>query len=174
MKIFAYLIILFFAYSCSNIYITTQTNARIIENVPFYPQQEYQCGPATLAGVLNYQGLAVTPEEIAADIFSKSAKGTLNLDMLIYARKKGFNAIQYSGSIEDIRANINAGYPVIVLVDYGVLLYRQNHFMVIIGYNDDGFIVNSDVLERQFIDYKRFIRAWEKTKYWLLLIKKKD
>lgn len=172
MKRLIFLIILFFAYSCSNVYIKPQSNSKIIDNVPFYPQQEYQCGPASLASVMNYHGLAVTPGEIAADIFSKSAKGTLNLDLLIYARKKGFNAIHYSGSMEDIRANINVGYPVIVLVDYGFLFYQQNHFMVVIGYNDDGLIVNSDLLEGQFVDSKRFLSAWGKTSYWTLLIKK--
>ncbi|HLB02506.1 MAG TPA: C39 family peptidase, partial [Nitrospiria bacterium] len=39
-----------------------------VEGVPFYPQKEYQCGPASLAAVLNYFGQAVSPEEIAEAI----------------------------------------------------------------------------------------------------------
>jgi hypothetical protein len=29
-------------------------------DVPFFPQEEYQCGPAALATVLSYSGLALT------------------------------------------------------------------------------------------------------------------
>jgi len=165
------IITLFFICSCSNAYIQPQSATKLIENIPFYPQEDYQCGPASLAGVLNYHGVVITPEEIAADIFSKSAKGTLNLDMLIYAKNKGFKALQYKGSIDDIRININKGLPLIVLVDYGFLFYMQNHFMVIIGYNDYGIIVNSYAYEKQFIALDRFLDAWEKTNFWTLLIK---
>lgn len=171
---FIYIIIFFFSFSCSGYHNQHKFHNRIIENVPFYPQQEYQCGPASIAGVMNYQMLEITPEKIADDIFSKSAKGTLGLDMVIYAKNKGFKAIQYAGSMNDLKANINSGYPLIVLVDYGFLFYQQNHFMVIIGYNDYGVIVNSDASERQFIDAESFVKAWRKTNYWTLLIKKQD
>jgi hypothetical protein len=68
-----------------------------IENVPFYPLEDYQCGPASLAAVLSFQGMAVSPDDIAADIFSSKAKGTLGIDMVLYARGKGLSAEQYSG-----------------------------------------------------------------------------
>lgn len=171
---FIYIIIFFFFFSCSGYHSQHKSHNKIIENVPFYPQQEYQCGPASLAGVMNYQRIDITPDKIADDIFSKSAKGTLSLDMVIYAKNKGFKAMQYTGSMNDLKANINSGYPLIVLVDYGFLFYQQNHFMVIIGYNDYGVIVNSNTVEHQFIDAESFVNAWEKTNYWTLLIKKQD
>lgn len=171
---FIYLIIFFFSFSCSSSYIQHNSNSRILKNVPFYPQQEYQCGPSSLAGVMNYHGLNITPEKIADDIFSKSAKGTLGLDMVIYAKNKGVRAMQYAGSLDDLKANINSGYPLIVLVDYGFLFYQHNHFMVIIGYNDYGILVNSGSADKQFIDTESFVKTWEKTNYWTLLIKKRD
>jgi predicted double-glycine peptidase len=143
----------------------------LIENVPFYPQEAYQCGPASLAGALNYWGISVTPEEIAEEIFSKSAKGTLNIDMVFYAQRKGLDAIQYKGSLEDLRKNIDSGIPVIVLVDYGFSLYQANHFMVAVGYNENGVIVNSGKEKEKFIAQDDFMKTWEKTKYWTILIK---
>jgi hypothetical protein len=66
------------------------------------------------------------------------------------------------------------GYPLIVLVDYGIKpFYQINHFMVVIGYNREGVFVNSDK-EYQFIEKDRFLDLWEKTGYWTLLIKRKD
>lgn len=143
---------------------------RVIQNVPFYPQKAYQCGPASLAGVLNYWRLPVSPEVIAKEIYSQSAKGTLNVDLALYAREKGFKATSYSGSVEDIRKKIDSGFPLIVLVDYGFLVFQQNHFMVIIGYGEEGILVNSGKHQHQFIPYNSFLKTWEKTKSWTLLI----
>ena len=168
-------IIAFMLYSCASA--LAQLNLKptpsvLIENVPFHPQEDYQCGPASLAGVLNYWGIDVTPEGIAMDIFSESARGTLNIDMLLYANKKGVHALQYAGSIDNLRTQINAGLPLIVLVDYGFLMYQANHFMVVIGYSDDSVIVNSGRTKQMFIDKDEFLRLWKRTNFWTLLIKK--
>jgi predicted double-glycine peptidase len=143
---------------------------RIIQNVPFYPQEAYQCGPASLAGVLNHWNVSVSPEEIASEIYSKSAKGTLNIDMALYVEKRGLKARQYRGSFEDIKTKIDSGYPLIVLVDEGFLVYQKNHFMVVIGYGGDGILANSGREQCKFIPVKDFLRAWERTKSWTLLI----
>ena len=146
---------------------------RIIENIPFYPQESYQCGQASLASVLNYWGVNVTPDDIAKEIFSESARGTLNIDMVLYTQRMGLDATQYRGSIEDLKKNIESGYPLIVLVDYGFSLYQVNHFMVVVGYNENGVIVNSGRDKGKFISEKDFIKAWERTKLWTLLVRPK-
>ncbi|MBI5056912.1 MAG: peptidase C39 family protein [Nitrospirae bacterium] len=143
---------------------------RVISNVPFYPQEDYQCGPSSLAAILNYRGLNVTPHEIAEEVYSKSARGTLNMDMILYAERKGFKADQYEGSIEDIKKNIDAGNPLIVMVDYGIWVYQKNHFMVVTGYNENGITANSGKERRKFIPLNNFLRSWERTKFWTLLI----
>jgi ABC-type bacteriocin/lantibiotic exporter with double-glycine peptidase domain len=156
---------------------TTRSRAhegeKVITAVPFYPQEDYQCGPASLAGVLNYLGLGTTPEKIAQDIFSKSAGGTLTIDMVLYAQEKGFSAMDYSGSIKDLQEKIVAGAPIVVMVDSGFWVWQKNHFMVVVGYNDDGIVANSGRNERQFIANDRFLDIWRRTGFWSLLIKKK-
>ena len=148
--------------------------ARMIGNVPFFPQETYQCGPASLAGVLNYWGVKVSPEAIAAKIYSRSAKGTLGLDMVLYVQDKGLQVIQYRGDIKDLKKNIDLGYPVIVLVDYGFWVYQQNHFMAIVGYNENGVIANSGRNRLKFIREEDFLRSWERTDFWTLLIKPRE
>ncbi|GAB4409544.1 MAG: C39 family peptidase [Thermodesulfovibrionales bacterium] len=160
-------------YSCSSVSVRLDSKPVIIDKVPFYPQEDYQCGPSSLAAVLNYHGVAVRPEDIARDIYSGSARGTLNIEMVFYSQKMGLNASQYSGGLDDLRENINSGHPLIVLVDYGFSLFQVNHFMVVIGYNDDGVIVNSGKEEKKFIPERDFMRAWERTKFWTLLIRQK-
>ena len=145
-------------------------DARIISNVPFYPQEAYQCGPASLAGVLNYWGLKITPGEIAAEIYSPTAKGTLDVDMVLYPERKGFRASQYRGSLEDLKSDIDSSRPLLVLVDAGLWVYEKTHFMVVVGYDAAGLIVNSGTEQQKFIPQNRFLRSWERTKFWTLRI----
>jgi ABC-type bacteriocin/lantibiotic exporter with double-glycine peptidase domain len=144
----------------------------LIEYVPFYPQEDYQCGPASLASVLAYWDSNADPDEIAREIFSKSARGTLTIDMILYAQRKGFHAVQVKGSIESLRNSIDSRFPLIVLVDYGISVFQRNHFMVITGYTNDGVIVHSGKSRNKFLPEKTFLAAWKKTDYWALLIKK--
>ncbi len=145
----------------------------IISAVPFYAQEAYQCGPAALAGVISYWQIEVEPDDVAKEVYSRSAKGTLNIDMVIYAQHKGLVADQYAGCMKDLKKNIDSGYPLIVLVDYGFWVYQLNHFMVVIGHDEDGVIVNSGQDKGKFIPEADFMKSWEKTAFWTLLIKKR-
>lgn len=168
---FLWFLILPLIFSCAGISKNGESRtARIVENVPFYPQETYQCGPAALAGILNYWGLNVSPAEIAAEIYSPKARGTLDVDMGFYAQKKGLKASQYQGSLEDLKRNIDSNQPLIVLVDDGFWVYQNAHFMVVVGYDEGGLIVNSGKERHQFIPLSRFLRSWERTKFWTLQI----
>jgi predicted double-glycine peptidase len=167
-------LVLLWLFSCAGAPpIKNSKTIHVIEDVPFHPQEAYQCGPASLAGVLNYWGLEASPEEIAAEIYSKSAKGTLNIDMVLYVEKRGLKARQYGGSFEDIKNKIDSGYPLIVLVDEGFLVYQKNHFMVVIGYGEEGILANSGREQHKFIPVKDFLRSWGRTKFWTLWITSK-
>ncbi|MEJ2314791.1 MAG: C39 family peptidase [Nitrospirota bacterium] len=145
--------------------------AKVLEGVPFYAQEAYQCGPAALAGVMNFWGVDVTPEEIAGEKFSGRARGTLNIDLALYARGRGLQARYFAGTLDDIRGAIDAGYPPIVLVDLGLWLYRKDHFMVVVGYSEGGLIVNSGREEHKFVPLDDFMRSWERAGSWTLLVK---
>jgi len=158
-------------HSCTPISdIPVSSKEQHIEDVPFYQQETYQCGPASLAGVLNYWGVDVTPQEIAEEIFSTSARGTLNIDMVLYAQRKGLKAQYYRGDIEDIERKISDGFPLIVLVDFGFTVYQVNHFMVIIGFNEHGVVVNSGKHQGRLLSWRDFKKAWKKTDFWTLFI----
>jgi ABC-type bacteriocin/lantibiotic exporter with double-glycine peptidase domain len=145
-----------------------QKSAKMIPAVPFFPQEIYQCGPASLAGVLNYWKVSVTPEEIAQAIYSPSARGTLDIDMVFYGERKGLKAVQYAGSKEDIKKNVDGRIPLIVLVDEGFLVYQKHHFMVIVGYGEEGLLANSGREQNRFYTWPDFLKTWGKTKNWTL------
>jgi predicted double-glycine peptidase len=170
---FIFIVVGLILHSCATIAeIPEAKNTRIIKNVPFYEQEIYQCGPASLAAVLNYWGVSLTPDVISKDIFSETARGTLNIDMVLYAQSKGLSANQYKGSMKDIIKNIDSDCPLIVLVDYGFSLYQADHYMIVVGYNEYGVIVNSGRYKEKFIPEEKFMKIWKRTNYWTLLIKK--
>jgi ABC-type bacteriocin/lantibiotic exporter with double-glycine peptidase domain len=144
----------------------------VISDVPFFPQEDYQCGPASLASILTFWNIHTEPDEIGREIFSKSARGTLTIDMMLYAQKKGLHVHQFKGSIDALRNYVDSGYPLIVLVDYGISLFQMNHFMVVTGYSNTGVIVHSGQFQNKLLLEKDFLASWKKTDYWTLLIKK--
>lgn len=146
-------------------------SAFVINDIPFFPQEEYQCGPSAMATVLNFHGISVSPAEIAAEIYSYSARGTLDFDLVIYAERKGMRASQYSGSIADLKKTVAENIPVIVLIDNGFSVYRIYHYMVVTGFDAYGIIVNSGSERQKYINDKKFLHSWEKTDFWTLVLR---
>jgi len=146
-----------------------------INNVPFFPQKRYYCGPASLAGVMNFYGVSVTEEEIAKEVYNTKLSGTLSMDILIYARTKGFDAFYHKGNMEDIKKYISVGKPVILFLDLGYFFYPVRHYIVATGYNDKmGYLIaHSGVEKDKIFSYKEIQSAWEKTGFGTILISPK-
>lgn len=142
----------------------------LVENVPFYPQEDYQCGPAALAGVLNFHGLGVTPDEVAAAVFRKNISSTVTLDMVLYPRQKGFSSRWYNGSLPDLERAVDEGLPLIVMVDNGWGRVSLNHFLIVIGYGPRGVIAHSGRTRAKLIQWDRFLAGWARARRWTLCI----
>ena len=144
-----------------------------IQDVPFYPGEEYQCGPSVLASVLNYRGYDIKPEDISKEIYLKNVRGTLNIDMASFARSFGGVTVrEFQGDITLLKENLSLGYPLIVFVDLGIWSIRKGHYMLVVGYDDSrkGFIVYSGAERDKLIRYKDFMRIWKRGSYWALRI----
>jgi len=143
-----------------------------ISGVPFFAQSKYQCGPAALASVLNYYGCRVTQGTIVEAIYKKPLKGTLSIDMILFARRMGFDARAYRGSISDLKGHISKDRPLIVFQDLGYPLLQIRHFSVAIGYDDaEGILIlHSGKRINKIVSYERFLRSWARMDYWTLLI----
>lgn len=166
-----YIFILIFSLSLVNQAFTTEY---MIDSVPFFPSKDFQCGPSSLAMVFNFYGFQITPEEISKDIYSEGARGTSDFDMILYAKLKGFKALQYRGSFDNLKKNIMLNKPLIVMVDEGFWFYKKYHFMVVVGFDSLNVIVNSGQKRHQKIDLSEFMEKWQKTDFWTLLIEKEE
>jgi len=107
-----------------------------LREVPFFPQEAYQCGPASLATVLAASGVKVTPEDLLPQVYLPERKGSLQVEMLAAARRHGVVSYQLAPRFEDLLRELAAGNPVIVLQNLSV--GDGWHYAVAVGYDYDG------------------------------------
>ena len=124
--------------------------------------------------IFKYYNVHITQEELAGEIYRKKLDGALNLDMLIAARKHGFDAHAPDGSRQLLKEYIARGIPVIALVSSGEDPGRY-HFMVVYGYDDEKeiFRIHSGKRNAGTIGYREFSRAWEPSGKWMLVVEQK-
>lgn len=94
-----------------------------ILDVPFYPQQDFYCGPTTLTEALNYYNKNVQPEQIAPELFIPGRKGSLQIEMLASARRQDMLAYAHEGTLEQLLSLVSENIPVIVLQNLGTSWY---------------------------------------------------
>src|SRR5690606_22928478 len=90
-------------------------NRVVLDNVPFHAQDAYQCGPASLAMVLNYRDIAATPDELKDRVYLPERNGTLQVEMVSAARDRDLLVYPLEKQLEAILSELNAGNPVLVM-----------------------------------------------------------
>ncbi|WP_372625456.1 PA2778 family cysteine peptidase [Arsukibacterium sp.] len=142
----------------------------VITQVPFYPQQEFFCGPTTLAEVANFHGLNTSPEHIAPNTFTPVLEGTLQIEMAAATRQLGMLAYQQRGTMSQLLSLVADDIPVIVLQNNSISWLPQWHYAVVIGYNIQAqeVILHSGVTEAHRLNFSTFERTWRRANYWML------
>jgi len=142
-----------------------------LPNVPFFPQQDYQCGPAALATSLGSFKVAVTPEELVDKVYLPARQGSLQIEMLAGARGYGMVSYQLKPRFEAMLREVAAGTPVIVLQDYGVWPLRIWHYAVVAGYDRSKgeVVLRSGEKEHLVIPFAVFEYTWKESDYWAMV-----
>jgi tetratricopeptide (TPR) repeat protein len=142
-----------------------------IASVPFFAQEEYQCGPAALAMALNATGLSATPGELKEKVYTAALKGSLQPAMIAGARRYGRLAYVISGTEALIR-ELAAGHPVIVLQNLGLSWLPVWHYAVAIGYDlpADQIVLHSGLHAGRRVPLRVFQNTWERAQDWGLLV----
>jgi tetratricopeptide (TPR) repeat protein len=140
-----------------------------LKSVPFFPQTEYQCGPAALATALAAAGVKVTPEDLVAQVYLPERKGSLQVEMLAAARRHGMVSYLLAPSFADVLREIAAGTPVIVLQDLSPM--GGWHYAVAVGYDYDAgeLILRSGEKERQLLSFPVHEFTWMRSGYWAMV-----
>jgi tetratricopeptide (TPR) repeat protein len=140
-----------------------------LTEVPFFPQSDYQCGPAALATALASFGVKVAPEELVAQVYLPERKGSLQVEMLAAARRHGLVSYQLAPRLEDMLREIAAGTPVILLQNLG--LSDGWHYAVAVGYDYESgkVVLRSGVTEREVMPFTVNEFVWKRSGYWAMV-----
>lgn len=135
-----------------------------LRETPFFPQDEYQCGPAALATLLRASGLDVAPGTLAPEVFVPGLRGSLQLEMIGATRRHGRLPYVLSNTADEMVAELVAGRPVLVLQNLGAERLPVWHYAVLIGY-DAGrnvAVLRSGRTKREEIRWQRFAKTWHR------------
>jgi tetratricopeptide (TPR) repeat protein len=148
------------------------TDAVELTATPFHPQQEYMCGPAALATVLQSSGAEVAPEDLIAALYIPERQGTLQLELLAAARRNGRLAVLLDGTLDGIVRQLEHGRPVLVLQNLALRAAPVWHYAVVVGYQPDGdrFVLRSGTTQRQVARRARFEATWRRAGNWAIAV----
>jgi hypothetical protein len=146
-----------------------------LKDVPFFPQTDYQCGPAALATALSYSGASVTPDALVSQVYLPARKGSLQIEMLATPRRYGRVSYTLAPRYADVLREVAAGNPVIVLQDVGPM-FTQWHYAVLNGfdYPSGTLFLRSGTKARQEMPFTAFEREWMKSGYWAMVVTPPD
>ena len=138
-----------------------------ITDTPFIQQADFQCGPASLAMVMNYYGDDITPQMLARQVFTPKAKGSFPVEMDIASRRQGYISFPVN-TIDNLIREINAGHPVLVLQNLSISWYPMWHFAVVVGYDlqQRELVLRSGDLARRITPMSVFENTWARSDHW--------
>ena len=142
-----------------------------LTSTPFILQDDYQCGPASLAMILGYYGRPATPASLVPWVFTPDAQGSFPAEMDAVTRQQGFLPYPVD-RLEDVLAEVAAGHPVLVLQNLATDWYTRWHFAVVVGYDLERqeLALRSGDLERRLTEFTLFDTTWARGKRWARVI----
>lgn len=143
-----------------------------LTEVPFHPQEQFQCGPASLAMMLNAQDVNATPDELVDRVYLPQRKGSLQVEMVAAARQYGMLVYPLAPELDSILEEVQAGHPVLVLQNLRFGWWPQWHFAVVIGYdsNSQSLILHTGTERSYRQPVKAFMATWERSERWARVI----
>lgn len=145
-----------------------------LTQTPFFPQQEYHCGPAALATALHAIDIRVSPDTLAPEVYIPSRKGSLQVEMLAAARRHGALAVKIAPDLGGLLKEIAAGNVVVVMQNLGLSWAPSWHYAVVVGYDLDRELIwlRSGTYQRFEMTLSTFQRTWARSQYWAFIASK--
>jgi ABC-type bacteriocin/lantibiotic exporter with double-glycine peptidase domain len=142
-------------------------SAFVLLPVPFVAQPKDGCAAAALAMVMRHWGEAADVEAIALELREPELRGIRGSRLQDFARQRGFTAVAYKGDLQQLRAYLEKGRPLIVAwaLEEGV------HDVVVVGAEPQGIVVHDPAEGAgRRIETAEFAKRWQRAGYWTLLV----
>ncbi|MEQ6917208.1 PA2778 family cysteine peptidase [Halomonas aquatica] len=139
-----------------------------LADVPFYGQRDYQCGPASLAMVLDASGTPVAVDTLIPQVFIPGREGSVQPEMLGTVRRHGRIPFLIEGSLDALITEIDAGHPVVVMQNLSLPAWPLWHYAVAIGFDldENEMILHSGMEPERLESFKRFDATWARSDRW--------
>jgi len=143
-----------------------------VAGVPFFPQSDYQCGPASLAMALGAIGRARTPESLTDAVYLPARRGALQAEMLALPRRDGLLAIAMPPELTALLRALADGHAVVVFQNLGLPVAPVWHYAVLVGYDLDAgrLILHSGTTESMPMSFETFERTWARGGHWAMVV----
>ena len=143
-----------------------------LEQVPFFPQEDYQCGPAALATVLQASNVDIIPAALVSQVYVPARQGSLQIEMLAAARRYGRISQILAPDLEALLVQVQAGKPVLVMQNLGLSWYPQWHYAVVVGFDlpKREIVLRSGLVRDYRISLALFERTWQRAEHWAVVL----
>jgi len=143
-----------------------------LTEVPFFPQERYQCGPAALATVLTWSGAEASPEDLLSEVYLPQRRGSLQAELSAASRHHGRVPYVLEPDVQAVLAEVQAGHPVVVLLNLGLSWYPRWHYAVVVGFDlrRDLLIMRSGTERRDVISLETFEWTWRRAGRWAMVV----
>lgn len=147
-------------------------NTILLDDTPFFAQEDYQCGPASLAMVLGASGVEVTPRELVPLTYIPERRGSLQLELISASRRFQRIPFEIEPSPKALVEELRAGRPVLVLQNYGLQSMPAYHYGVVIGAEKNKLILRSGTTRELHMGLRKFLMSWVRPGSWGLVVLK--
>lgn len=143
-----------------------------LANIPFFPQEDYQCGPAALATVLVASDIETSADDLVPMVYVPERQGSFQIELVAAARSFGRLVYEIDPAMEALLTEVSAGHPVLVMQNLGLNWYPQWHFAVVKGFDltRGVMLLNSDVREDYEVAMRTFERTWARAERWAIVV----
>lgn len=141
---------------------------KVLDDVAFHGQRDYQCGPATLAMLMESEGQAASVDELIPQVFLPGREGSVQPEMLATVRRHGLIPYRIPGTMDALVHEVAAGHPVAVLQNLSLPWWPMWHYAVVIGYDldDERLVLHSGETPRMDVSMGRFDATWARSDRW--------
>ena len=142
-----------------------------LSSVPFFPQADYQCGPASLAGVLGAAGVETDPATLSPQVYLPGRQGSLQLELLAATRRAGRIPYLLGNTSGALIRQLEAGRPVLVLQNLGTRHFPVWHYAVLVGFDAraNQLFLNSGGEQGLAVAAPEFLRSWDWAGRWAMV-----
>lgn len=142
-----------------------------LTSVPFFRGKSYHSGPFALASMLTVHGVQTTPGLLEKPLKLPAAEDKLESNMLNLAREYGFVVYPVDRQFPDLLAQVSAGFPVMVRFSEGSLVWKEQRYGVMVGFNQNKrTVLIYTGLGRLTVSFEAFTSDWNNAGNWAVLV----